>query len=234
MLRKFRKIVFLTGAGISAESGLATFRDSNGLWNNYDAETIASLQGFQSNPSLVHQFYNELRQQMFSAIPNPAHLALTYLQQHSHAEIHIITQNIDTLHEKALTQDVWHIHGQINQLRCVKCGKIMETWESWSVNNRCCSCLGELRPNIVFFGEEIFFSFQIEQLLSTADLFVAVGTSGTIPPASSFVRDVRKHSGLTIALNLEKPTNYRDFDVVIEGKVSEILPSFIEKLLIYQ
>lgn len=234
MLRKFRKIVFLTGAGISAESGLATFRDTNGLWNNYDAEVVASLHGFQANPSLVHQFYNELRKQMFAAQPNSAHLALTYLQQHSHADIQIITQNIDTLHEKALSQNVWHIHGQINQLRCINCGKITETWEPWAENHRCCSCFGELRPNIVFFGEEIFFSPKIEQLLNEADLFVAIGTSGTIPPASTFVCDVRQHSGLTIALNLEKPANYRDFDIVINGQISKTLPRFIEKLLIYQ
>lgn len=234
MLRKFRKIVFLTGAGISAESGLATFRDANGLWNNYDAEVVASLRGFLANPSLVHQFYNELRKQMFAAQPNSAHLALTHLQQLSHAEVHIITQNIDTLHEKALSQNVWHIHGQINQLRCVNCGKIIETWEPWAENHRCNSCQGKLRPNIVFFGEEIFFSPKIEQLLGEADLFVAVGTSGTIPPASTFVCDVRKHSGLTIALNLEKPANYRDFDIVIEGHISKTLPVFIENLLIYQ
>lgn len=232
MLKKFRKIVFLTGAGISAESGLATFRDSNGLWNNYDAETVASLQGFLSNHALVHQFYNELRQQMFLARPNPAHLALTYLQQHSLAEVHIITQNIDTLHEKALSQNVWHIHGQVNQLRCVKCGKITETWEPWTELCLCHSCHGKLRPNIVFFGEELFFSPKIEQLLHEAELFVAVGTSGTIPPASSFVQDVRKHSCLTVALNLERPANYHAFDVVIEGKVSITLPSFIEKLLL--
>ena len=234
MLRKFHKIVFLTGAGISAESGLATFRDTNGLWNNYDAEVVASLHGFQANPSLVHQFYNELRKQMFAAQPNSAHLALTHLQQHSHADIQIITQNIDTLHEKALSQNVWHIHGQINQLRCVKCGKITETWLPWTEHCLCYSCHGKLRPNIVFFGEEIFFSSQIERLLADADLFVAIGTSGTIPPASSFVQDVRKHSSLTVALNLEKPANYRDFDIVIEGKVSKTLPCFIEKLLCYQ
>ena len=234
MLRKFRKIVFLTGAGISAESGLATFRDANGLWNKYDAEVVASLQGFQANPSLVHQFYNELRKQMFVAQPNSAHLSLAHLQQHSHADIHIITQNIDTLHEKALSQNVWHIHGQINQLRCVNCGKILETWQPWTENLRCSTCLGELRPNIVFFGEEIFFSPKIKQLLCEADLFVAIGTSGTIPPASTFVCDVRKHSGLTIVLNLEKPANYHDFDLVIDGQISKTLPIFIEKLLIYQ
>lgn len=234
MLRKFHKIVFLTGAGISAESGLATFRDPSGLWNNYDAEIVASLRGLQSNPTLVHQFYNELRKQMALAQPNQAHCALTYLQQNSSADIHVITQNIDTLHEKAHSQNVWHIHGQINQLRCVKCGKITETWLLWTEHCLCYSCHGKLRPNIVFFGEEIFFSSQIERLLALADLFVAVGTSGTIPPASSFVQDVRKHSGFTVALNLEKPANYRDFDIVINGKVSKILPSFIQKLLSYQ
>ncbi len=228
MQNLYHKIVFLTGAGISEESGLATFRDAEGLWNKYDAETVASLCGFEENPLLVHQFYNELRQQMFVAQPNPAHLAITYLQQKIPADIHVITQNIDTLHEKASTQNVWHIHGQINQLKCLSCGQIIETWGYSTPHSSCPYCQGKLRPNIVFFGEEILFSSQIENLLKNADLFVAVGTSGTIPPASSFVCEAKQHHALTVALNLERPDNFDNFDIFIQGRVSETLPLFVQ------
>ncbi len=232
MASSFRKIIFLTGAGISAESGLETFRDAHGLWNKYNTDDVASLNGFINNPKLVHQFYNELRMQMAMAQPNDAHLALSYLQHFSSADIHIITQNIDTLHEKAFSKNIWHMHGQINQLTCLNCHAVIETWSNCFVYSRCPHCKkATLRPNIVFFGEKIFFESVIENLINTADLFVAVGTSGTIPPASLFARDARKNHCQTIALNLEKPENYCDFDQFIQGNLSQTLPSFVQTLL---
>ena len=127
MNKQYKNIVILTGAGISAESGLATFRSSNGLWNNHRVEDVASVESFRRNPALVHDFYNNLKLEIQKAKPNPAHLAITRLQNEYPAEISVVTQNVDTLHEKAGNKNIYHIHGQINQAVCLNCGHILET-----------------------------------------------------------------------------------------------------------
>ena len=140
MVKKYNNIVFLTGAGISAESGLSTFRSENGLWNNRKVEDVATIEGFYRDKEYVHSFYNEMRPQLNSAKPNPAHLAITRLQQNYPAKLSIITQNVDTLHEKAGSENVYHIHGQINQIVCMNCGHVFESWENCNSNDKCKKC----------------------------------------------------------------------------------------------
>jgi len=233
MRKNYHQIVFLTGAGISAESGLATFRGSNGLWNGWKPDEVASLKGFLKNKERALEFYNTLRAEVFAAKPNVVHLAIAKLQKEYNSETHILTQNIDTLHEKAKSKNVYHIHGQINHILCSACGKTFATWENVSAKTVCpyCGKKGELRPDIVFFGEEIKFGRQIKKLLQTADLFIAVGTSGTVPPASFFVSEAQNNGAETLAFNFEMPENGSLFDKVILGSASETLPLFVKSLL---
>ena len=149
----YRHIVVLTGAGISAESGLATFRGADGLWNNRPVEELATIEAFERNPAYVHDFYNELKPKVFKARPNPAHLALTKLQKEYPGHVCLITQNVDTLHEKAGSIDVCHIHGRIDQAVCLNCGQIMEATGDIDTQTVCphCQVAGMMKPNIVFF-----------------------------------------------------------------------------------
>lgn len=186
MNKQYKNIVILTGAGISAESGLATFRSSNGLWNNHRVEDVASVEGFRRNPALVHDFYNNLKLEIQKAKPNPAHLAITRLQNEYPAEISVVTQNVDTLHEKAGNKNIYHIHGQINQAVCLNCGHILETFGDVDTETVCpqCGVVGMMKPNIVFFGENLLCMDKVEILLRSCDLFVSIGTSGVVfrPP----------------------------------------------------
>ncbi len=233
MPKKYRKIVFLTGAGISAESGLATFRGGNGLWNNRNVDDVATIQAFYNNRNDVLGFYNELRNEIATAEPNAAHFAMTRLQQKFPGEVYILTQNVDTLHEKAQSNNVCHIHGQINKIRCMHCNNVWETWNGITAEALCpfCQAKESLRPDIVFFGEEIMFTPVVRELLRSADLFIAAGTSGEIPPASDFVREACKNGAAALAFNLEPPANSACFDRIILGKAGETLPKFVDTLL---
>lgn len=190
MSRLYKNIVILTGAGISAESGLATFRSSNGLWNNHRVEDVATVEGFQRNPALVHDFYNELKIEIQKAKPNPAHLAITKLQKEYPGTVSVITQNVDTLHEKAGNTNICHIHGQINQAVCLNCGHILETFGDVDTETTCpqCGISGMMKPNIVFFGENLLGMDKVEQLLQNCDLFISVGTSGVVFPPQPLCR----------------------------------------------
>lgn len=167
---------------------------------------------------------------MAEAKPNAAHLAISWLQQGYSGEVYILTQNMDTLHEKAGSENVYHIHGQINKIRCSHCHNVWETWNDITPDMPCPFCRAEksLRPDIVFFGEEIMFTSVAEDLLRCADLFVAVGTSGEIPPASRFVWEAWKNGAKTLAFNLEPPANSVCFDRLVLGKADETLPEFIK------
>ena len=182
----YKNILILTGAGISAESGLSTFRSSNGLWNNHRVEDVASIEGFERNPALVHDFYNELKIEVAKAKPNAAHLAITKLQQEYPGQVSIATQNVDTLHEKAGNQNVYHIHGQINQAVCQNCGQILETFGDVDTETVCphCQIMGMMKPNIVFFGENLLCMDKVDELLRHCDLFISIGTSGVVYPAA--------------------------------------------------
>lgn len=231
-MAEYKNIFILTGAGISAESGLSTFRSENGLWNRHRVEDVATVEAFARNPEYVHEFYNELRPELYKAEPNAAHLAITELQKRSHAEINVVTQNVDTLHEKAGNKNVYHIHGQINQVVCLNCGHILETWGDVHADDKCANCgiCGMLKPNIVFFGENLLCMNRVEELLQKCDLFISVGTSGVVYPAAGFVQEAKLHGAATCELNMEETSNNYFFDRHIFGAAGTTLPKFLRSL----
>ena len=233
MMRMYKNIVILTGAGISAESGLATFRSTNGLWNNHKVEDVATVEAFFKNPDYVHQFYNEMRPELYNAKPNAAHLAITKLQQEYPAQISVVTQNVDTLHEKAGSKNIYHIHGQINQIVCLNCGHVFETWGDVSAEDKCehCAIMGMLKPNIVFFGENLLCMDKVDKLLQTCDLFLSIGTSGVVYPAAGFVQIAKMFGADTFEFNMEETSNNRLFDEHIYGPAGKTLPQFIDELI---
>lgn len=232
-MQKFNNIVILTGAGISAESGLATFRASNGLWNNHRVEDVATIEAFERNPAYVHDFYNELKKELVKAQPNAAHLAITRLQNEYPANISIVTQNVDTLHEKAGNQNIYHVHGQIDQAVCLNCGNILQTFGDIDTETVCphCQIAGMMKPNIVFFGENLLYMDKVDDLLRHCDLFLSVGTSGVVFPAAAFVQTVKYYGAATYEFNLEPTSNNFYFDKHIFGSAGTTLPAFINELI---
>ncbi len=232
-MNKYQNIVILTGAGISAESGLATFRSANGLWNNHKVEDVATIEAFERNPAYVHEFYNELKKELVKAKPNAAHLAITRLQNEYPAQISVITQNVDTLHEKAGNKNVYHIHGQINQAVCLNCGHILETFGDVDTETTCphCGIAGMMKPNIVFFGENLLCMDKVDRLLANCDLFLSIGTSGVVFPAASFVQIAKYNNARTLDFNLEPTSNNYYFDKHIYGQAGTTLPAFVDELL---
>ncbi len=227
-----KKIFVLTGAGVSAGSGLQTFRATNGLWENFKVEDVATIEGFEKNPELVHGFYNNLRQTMLHAKPNNAHLCLYQLEQKLGKDhLFLVTQNVDLLHEKAGNQDVVHMHGRIDECVCLNCRRISKTLQSINFNDKCpyCGATHTLKPNIVFFGETPMFMDKIEQELQKCDIFMAVGTSGVVYPAAGFVATAKYYGAQTYLFNLEKIQNNPYFDVQIIGDASVSLPDFLTK-----
>ncbi len=229
----YKNIVILTGAGISAESGLATFRASNGLWNNHKVEDVATIEAFERNPAYVHEFYNELKKELVKAKPNKAHLAITRLQKEYDANISVVTQNVDTLHEKAGNQNIYHIHGQINQAVCLNCGRILETFGDIDTETVCphCHIAGMMKPNIVFFGENLLCMDKVDRLLSECDLFLSIGTSGVVFPAASFVQIAKYNNAKTYEFNLEPTSNNYFFDHHIYGPAGTTLPAFVDEMI---
>lgn len=233
-MKKYGNIFILTGAGISAESGLATFRAANGLWNNHRVEDVATHEAFLRNPAYVHDFYNELKLELNKAQPNPAHLAITKLQkEYTGVNIAVVTQNVDTLHEKAGNQNIYHIHGVINQAVCLNCGHILESWGDVDTETICpqCQVQGMMKPNIVFFGEDLLFMTQVDTLLRKCDLFLSIGTSGVVFPAAAFVQTAKYYGADTVEFNLEQTSNNFYFDRHITGPAGTTLPAFVEELL---
>lgn len=228
-------IVILTGAGISAESGIKTFRDANGLWENHRVEEVASPAGFSNNPDVVHQFYNQRRRQLLSqeVQANSAHIALAKLEAHFAGDFLLVTQNVDDLHERAGSKKLVHIHGEILKKRCNQCGTVSEALSDLTTTDVCSDCqyIGSLRPHIVWFGEMPMEMQRIHSALRGCDLFVAIGTSGNVYPAAGFV-EVAKHSGAkTHLLNLDESQNGTEFDTEDYGLATEIVPPFVEHLL---
>ncbi len=233
MQNKYQKIVFLTGAGISAESGLSTFRAENGLWNRHRVEDVATIEAFERNPHFVHDFYNDLRKELFKAEPNSAHLAITKLQENFSGEVYVITQNVDTLHEKAGNKNVFHIHGKVDELVCLNCGHVYQTWGEASFDDVCpnCSLSGFIKPNIVFFGENLLYMDKVEVLLKKASLFVSVGTSGMVYPAAGFVQTAKYYGAKTIDINIENLGFNPYFDRKMLGRASVKLSELVDELL---
>ena len=231
---RYRTIVVLTGAGISAESGLSTFRAADGLWEEHRVEDVASPQGFARDPGLVHRFYNMRRRKHLTVEPNAAHRALAKLEAEHKGAVIIITQNIDVLHERAGSKNVFHMHGEIFKARCRACGDVFPWMEDLSEELVCPACHAKpsLRPHVVWFGEMPLFLDAIETALRAADLFLSIGTSGNVYPAAGFVAQIRAMGRAhSVELNLEPSQGGGLFAERHYGKASEIVPAFVENLL---
>ncbi len=227
-------VVVLTGAGISAESGIKTFRDHNGLWENYRIEDVASYDGFLRNPGLVQSFYNARRAQLKEASiqPNPAHHALAKFEQEWPGEFLLVTQNVDNLHERAGSRHLIHMHGELAKVRCQKSRRVFETFDPINPDTTCvcCSQTGQLRPHIVWFGEMPMEMEQIFAALERCDLFVAIGTSGQVYPAAGFVHHVRGDAR-KVEINAEASAVSLAFDELRRGPASREVPAFFDEIL---
>lgn len=232
---EFANIVVLTGAGISAESGLKTFRDNDGLWDNHRLEDVATPAAFARDPQLVYRFYNLRRAQLTSPVvqPNTAHQALARLEQYHRGNVLIVTQNVDDLHERAGSQNVLHMHGQLLRARCCVSHKSFVIRDNFDQNTLCTCCHpgNNIRPDIVWFSEIPKYMNEIEQALSQADLFISIGTSGSVYPAADFVYHAKQLGAHTVELNFEASLGGNEFSEGYYGLASEIVPRYIDQLL---
>ncbi len=226
-------IVILTGAGISAESGVDTFRDPEGLWARVDYRDVATPEGFQRNPALVHEFYNERRRTMETVEPNAAHFALARLEREFRGEVTLVTQNIDDLHERAGSHKLIHMHGELASALCMNCGHRTPWHHDLSAKDICPACwsIGFLRPDVVWFGEMPYHMERIHAALSACDLFLSIGTSGNVYPAAGFVADARDHGAHTVELNLEPSEGIDQFEEHEHGPATRLVPAYVERLL---
>ena len=225
-------IVVLTGAGISAESGLNTFRDSGGLWENHRVEDVATPEAFRRNPLLVQNFYNARRAQLKTVLPNAAHVALARLEAAWPGGVRVVTQNVDDLHERAGTRNLIHMHGALKQVRCQHC-QVVRVWEQDLLPESSCPACGrkhELRPNIVWFGEIPFEMERIEQSLAECGLFVAVGTSGVVYPAAGLVAQANAYA-CTLEINMEASAVASSFLEQRLGQATVRVPELVQELL---
>jgi len=226
-------VVILTGAGVSAESGLATFRDADGLWENHDPAQLATPEAFARDPALVYRFYNARREQLKTVEPNAAHRAIAKLQRAFDGRVFLVTQNVDDLHERAGSMDVCHMHGTLRAMRCTHCGESRATTDSFDASTACpaCDIRGRLRPDVVWFGELPRHMEQIERELAACRLFIAIGTSGVVYPAAGFVSSAREHGALTVEINRERSDVAGFFHHHLLGPAGEVVPQLIEELL---
>lgn len=226
-------IVVLTGAGISAESGVSTFRDKDGIWSKVDYRDVATPEGFARNPDLVHEFYNMRRGKMKDYQPNAAHVALADFERAFKGDFVLVTQNVDNLHERGGSRNLIHMHGTHLNVLCNNCGH-RAPWEkelSTAVPCPACKSPGYLRPDVVWFGEMPYHMEKIYAALANCDLFISIGTSGNVYPAAQFVQEANRAGAHTVELNLEPSEGIDDFAEAIHGKATEIVPAFCKKLL---
>lgn len=226
-------IVILTGAGISAESGIRTFRASDGLWEEHHIEDVATPEGYVRNPELVHQFYNERRKVLQTVSPNAAHFALAELEAQWPSQVTIVTQNIDDLHEKAGSQNVLHMHGELLKARCPHSNQTIDWLGPLQVTDvcQCCQFPEPLRPHVVWFGEMPLLLDRIYHALSEASLFISIGTSGNVYPAAGLVHEASMHNAHTIEINLEPSQGESHFDEHSYGPATINVVKYVEKLL---
>ncbi|WP_306045689.1 NAD-dependent deacylase [Nioella sp. MMSF_3534] len=226
------RIVILTGAGISAESGLGTFRDKDGLWTRYDLNEVATPEGFARNPRLVHDFYNARRANALDASPNAAHEALARLERERAGELLIVTQNVDDLHERAGSRNVLHMHGALAGALCAACDHRWPAPRAMDPDAPCPACAApRTRPDIVWFGEIPYHMDQIAEALWQADLFVSIGTSGEVYPAAGFVQEAQAAGAETLEINLEPSRVPGLFDRVIAGPATDTVPNWVAEML---
>ena len=228
-MSRHHRIVVLTGAGISAESGLTTFRDSGGLWEGHDPMQVATPEAYAHDPHLVQRFYDARRAALSRVEPNAAHHALVRLEDALGDDLLVVTQNVDDLHERAGSRRVHHIHGRLQSAWCTACDA-RHPWDGPLVDGPPCPGCGSatLRPDVVWFGEVPHGMDVVEQALWECDLFVSIGTSGTVYPAAAFVHWARGH---TLELNLEPSAGATDFAESRRGPASRLVPEWVEELL---
>ncbi len=229
-------IVILTGAGISKESGLDTFRDADGIWAKVRVEDVATPEAFERDPVRVHAFYNARRQGLLSADvePNAAHLALARLEADWSGEILLVTQNIDDLHERAGSRSLLHMHGELLKGRCESCGTVSPWHEDMGLESACPGCFlpGGMRVHVVWFGEMPFEMECIYAALAGCTLFLSIGTSGNVYPAAGFAQEARANGRVhTVELNLEPSEGCSLFEERIYGPATEVVPAYVERLL---
>lgn len=224
------KVVVLTGAGISAESGLSTFRDNNGLWENHRVEEVATPEAFDRNPELVHRFYNIRRANLQTVEPNLAHVALAEAES-QFASFLLVTQNVDDLHERAGSENLIHMHGELKKKFCVHCHHKSEELGMLDVNAQCHNCgrVGGLRPDIVWFGEMPYQMDAIMAALLDCDMFVSIGTSGSVYPAAGFVELANRAGAETVELNLEPGDQQSAFQSAHYGPATKVVPEFFSR-----
>lgn len=235
-MRQLRNIIILTGAGISAESGLKTFRADDGLWEGSRVEDVATPEAFQRDPDQVQRFYDERRAQVIAAQPNAAHHALARLDEayssQDVAQLLIVTQNIDDLHERAGARSVWHMHGAARSAWCTACNARHE-WDAALADGPACLACGaaSLRPDIVWFGEMPYGMDRIYRAIAEADMFVSIGTSGAVYPAAGFVQEAKRCGATTLELNLERSLGSVWFDETRLGPATALVPQWVDEVL---
>ena len=229
----FRNIVILTGAGVSAESGVATFRGPDGLWEGHRVEDVATPEAFRRDPGLVHKFYDARRAKLESVEPNAAHLALARLDAEWPGELLLVTQNVDDLHERAGSKRLLHMHGELKSGWCVACGERFP-WEGpMGHGAQCpaCGTSGQVRPDIVWFGEMPYEMDRIDEALQRCDLFVSIGTSGAVYPAAGFVQTALYCGAPCLEMNLEPSQGSIFFHESRMGPAGDLVPEWIDELL---
>ena len=228
-----RNIVILTGAGVSAESGLATFRGPDGLWEGHRVEDVATPEAFRRDPALVHSFYDARRAKLGMVRPNSAHEALARLEAQWPGDFLLVTRNVDDLHERAGSKRLIHMHGELASGWCLACDQRFSWSGPMGEQASCPSCgeTGLVRPDIVWFGEMPYAMERIEDALRSCDLFVSIGTSGAVYPAAGFVQTARYCGASTIEINLEPSLGSHMFDQSRIGKAGEIVPSWVEETI---
>ena len=232
-MRDIRNIVILTGAGISAESGLATFRGPDGLWEGHRVEDVATPEAFARDPALVQAFYDARRKRLGEVEPNAAHRALARLDAAWPGELLIVTQNVDDLHERAGAKRVLHMHGELKSAWCLSCDSRTD-WEADLGDHPTCPACGTggaLRPDIVWFGEMPYEMERIDRALMDADLFVSIGTSGAVYPAAGFVQTARYCGAQTLEMNLDPSLASYHFQESRIGRAGELVPAWVEEVL---
>ncbi|MEI5582519.1 MULTISPECIES: NAD-dependent deacylase [unclassified Agromyces] len=226
------RIVVLTGAGISAESGVPTFRDADGLWEGHRVEDVATPEAFERDPATVQRFYDARRRAAASVAPNPAHHALARLEGELGDDLLVITQNVDDLHERAGSSRVLHLHGELRRARCLACGARSEVQADLLDGPPCPAC-GErmLRPDVVWFGEMPYGLAEIDGALVGCERFAAIGTSGSVHPAAGFVLTAAAFGAATLELNLATSEITEFFDETRLGPASVLVPGWVDEVL---
>ena len=226
------RVLVLTGAGISAESGLPTFRDADGLWEGHDPIDVATPEAYAADPDLVHRFYDERRAALGRVEPNAAHRALARLEDHLGDDLLVVTQNIDDLHERAGSRHVLHMHGRLRSAWCVGCDE-RSSWTGSLGDRPPCPACGRalMRPDVVWFGEIPHGMEQVERALWGTDLFVSIGTSGLVYPAAAFVQYAAAQGARTLELNLDASDTSDAFDESRRGPATELVPAWVDELM---